>query len=209
MNWYTTALVQVAIELGARLLKFSSCHIIIVKRICFFTKLWGPWGQSHLFAHLILAKYLTFSRCLADALYRHGWRGERGEWQVLYITTIQQLSLKCPIASLRNGSPVAIWEPYNRNKGQLRRQLSWAMCQASLGFVWGVCFVTEFWEGRHCVFKCWHLFRQTGKHSATLLDWNGNSAPPLTAKTMQLRCKMFQILWRPRQLRLRQCKGTQ
>lgn len=90
-----------------------------------------------MFAHLSLAKYLTFSRCLADALYRHGWRGERGEWQVLYITTIQQLSLKCPIASPRNGSPVAIWEPYNRNKGQLRRQLSWAMCQASLGFVWG------------------------------------------------------------------------
>lgn len=144
-----------------------------------------------MFAHLSLAKYLTFSRCLADALYRHGWRGERGEWQVLYITTIQQLSLKCPIASPRNGSPVAIWEPYNRNKGQLRRQLSWAMCQASLGFVWGVCFVTEFWEGRRCVFKCWHLFRQTGKHSATLLDWNGNSAPPLTAKTMHCVARCF------------------
>lgn len=35
-------------------------------------------------------------------------RGEGRERQVPYITTIQQLSLKCPIASLRNGSPVAI-----------------------------------------------------------------------------------------------------
>lgn len=37
MNWYATALVQVVIELGARLLKFSSCHIIIVKRVSAFS----------------------------------------------------------------------------------------------------------------------------------------------------------------------------
>lgn len=70
--------------------------------------------------------------------------------------------------------------------------VSWpGPCAKHLWVVFGVCFVAEFWEGRRCVFKCWHLLRQTGKHSATLLDWNGNSAPPLTAKTMHCVARCF------------------
>lgn len=53
------------------------------------------------------------------------------------------------------------------------------------GLCWGVaCLPARFWEGTWCVFKCWHLLRQTGKRSATSLDWNWNSAPHSMVKTM-------------------------
>lgn len=76
----------------------------------------------------------------------------------------------------RNVSSVAIWDPNNRGEEQLKCQLVWARCQASRGYVWWGCFPAKFWEGTWCLFKGWHLLRQTGRHSATEPDWDWNSA---------------------------------
>jgi hypothetical protein len=52
----------------------------------------------------------------------------------------------------------------------------------------------------HDCIKCWHLVKQTGKHSATSLDWNWNSAPHQMAETIHCIATHFRSVGFPNRL---------
>lgn len=81
--------------------------------------------------------------------------------------------------------------------GPLKCQPAWATCQACRGSVWWECFPAEFWEGTWYLFKCWHLLRQTGTHSAPSPHWDWNSVLLSMAETMHGIAKPFRSVGFP------------